>query len=91
MLINNRQTFLRATAVPAFSLSSFPGGGGAFLYNLGYGCASGTFKPLPFADQFRQNFGPSAAKWRKIFENIYPKTPENEFLAVYLCIIEKMA
>ena len=24
----------------------------------------------------------------EIFENIYPKTPENEFLAVYLCIIE---
>ena len=27
------------------------GGGGALLYNRGYGCASGTFKPLPFADQ----------------------------------------
>ena len=27
---------------------------GALLYNRGYGCASGIFKPLPFADQ---NFG----------------------------------
>ena len=26
-------------------------GEGALLYNRGYGCASGTFKPLPFADQ----------------------------------------
>ena len=41
-----------------------------------------------FADQ---NFGPFADKSRKIFENIYPKTPENEFLAVYLCIIEKIS
>ena len=39
--------------------------------------------------KFRQNFGPFAAKWWKILENIYPKTPENEFLAVYLCIVEK--
>ena len=27
---------------------------GVLLYNRGYGCASGTFKPLPFTDQ---NFG----------------------------------
>ena len=26
-------------------------GVGALLYNRGYGCASGTFKPLPLADQ----------------------------------------
>ena len=38
-----------------------------------------------------QNVGPSAAKWRKIFEHIYPKQQENEFLAVYLCIIEKIS
>ena len=30
------------------------GGGGTLLYDRGYGYASGTFKPLPFADQ---NFG----------------------------------
>ena len=30
------------------------GGGGVLLYIQGYGCARGTFKPLPFADQ---NFG----------------------------------
>ena len=63
---------------------------GALLYNRGHGCASGTLKPLPVA---YQNFGkilePLQTKWRKIFENMYPKTPENEFLAVYLCIIEK--
>ena len=41
--------------------------------------------------KFRQNFGPFADKWLKIFENIYPKMPENEFLAVYLCIIEKIS
>ena len=46
----------------------------------------GLSNPYPLQ---RQNFGPFANKWRKIFENIYPKTPENEFLAVYLCIIEK--
>ena len=40
----------------------------------------GLSSPLPFADQ---NFD----KWRKIFENIYPKTPENEFL----CIIGKIS
>ena len=47
----------------------------------------------PFADQ---NFGKildplHGGKWRKIFKNIYPKMPENEFLAVYLCIIEKIS
>ena len=50
------------------------GGGGALLYDRGYEFASGNFEP--FTDE-----------WRKIFQNIYPKTPENEFLAVYLCII----
>ena len=46
----------------------------------------------PFADQnFGKNFGSFADKWRKIFENIYPKMPKNEFLAVYLCIIEKIS
>ena len=39
--------------------------------------------------KFRQNIEPFADKWRKMFDNIYPKTPENEFLAVYLCIIKK--
>ena len=38
--------------------------------------------------KFRQNFGPFADKWLYSFENIYPKTQENEFLTVYPCIIE---
>ena len=42
--------------IPALEI--FPktggGGGGALLYNRGYGCVSGISKPLPFADQ---NFG----------------------------------
>ena len=50
------------------------------------------FKPLPFADQ---NFGkildPSQTDGGKFFENIYPKTLENEFLAAYFCIIEKIS
>ena len=29
-----------------------------------------------------------SAKWQKVFENIYPITPKNEFLAVYLCILK---
>ena len=46
--------------------------GGALLYNLGYGCASGIFKPLPLCrPKFLQNFGPFADKWWNIFENIY--------------------
>ena len=53
-----------------------------------YGCATGTFKPLLFGDQ---NFGPNLSRQMgKIFENIYPKTSENKFVAVYLCIIEKI-
>ena len=73
------------------TLEIFPktrGGEGALLYNQRYGCASGIFKPLPLCrPKFRQNFGPFADKWRKLFENIYPKMPDNEFLAaVYLCI-----
>ena len=68
------------------------GGGEALMYKQGYGFSSGTFKSLPFADQnFGKIFGPIAAKWRKFFKNIYPKTPENEFLAVYLRIIEKIS
>ena len=46
------------------------------------------FQTLTLADL---NFGPFADKWRKMFENIYPKMRENEFLAVYLCIIEKIS
>ena len=44
-------------------LEIFPktrGGGEALLYNRGYGCASGIFKPLPFADQ---NFDKISAKF----------------------------
>ena len=76
------------------ALEIFPktgGGGGAPIYNRGYGCASGIVKPLPFADQnFDKNFGPFADKWWKSFENIYPKMLENKFLALYL-IIEKIS
>ena len=47
-------------------------GGGALLYNRGYGCESGIFKPLPLCrPKFRQHFGPFADKWWNIFENIY--------------------
>ena len=38
--------------IPALEI--FPKIRGALLYNRGCGCASGIFKPLPFADQ---NFG----------------------------------
>ena len=47
------------------ALEMFPsmcgGGGGAILYNGEYGCAAGTFKPLPFADK---NFESFADKWQ---------------------------
>ena len=33
---------------------------------------------------------PFADKSQKIFENIHPKMPENEFLALYLCIFENI-
>ena len=39
--------------------------------------------------KFLPHFGPCTDKWQKIFENIYPKTPENQFLAAYICIFEK--
>ena len=62
-----------AFQIPALEI--FPkirGGGGALLYNRGYGCASGIFKPLPLCrPKFRQNFGPFPDKWWNIFENIY--------------------
>ena len=56
------------------------GGEGAVLYNGGYGCASGTFKPLTFADQ---NFGkildPSQTNGGK-FSKIYtPKRGKMNF------------
>ena len=70
LVLENEFTF----QIPALEI--FPktrrGGGGAFLYNRGYGCASGIFKPLPLCrPKFRQNFGSFADKWRNIFENIY--------------------
>ena len=48
-----------------------------------------TFTPLQ--TKISAKFGSFADKWRKIFKSIYPKMPENEFLAVYLCIIEKIS
>ena len=41
--------------------------------------------------KFWPHFGPCTDKWQKIFENIYPKTPENQFLAAYICIFEKIS
>ena len=46
-------------------------GEGALLYNRGYGCASGAFKPLPFADQhFSKILDPLQINGRK-FSKIY--------------------
>ena len=39
--------------------------------------------------KLRQNFGPFVDKWGKSFENIHPKTLENEFLAVYFASLKK--
>ena len=76
--------------VPALEI--FPKTRATLLYNRGYGFASGIFKPLSFADQ---NFGkildPLQTNGEKFFENTYPKMPGNEFIAVYLCIIEKIS
>ena len=33
--------------------------------------------------KFRQNFGPFADKWQKIFENRYPKMPEKPYHLLY--------
>ena len=78
--------------IPALEIFPKTRGGGALLYNRGYGCASGIFRSLPFADQnFAKILDPLQTKWLNIFENIYPKMPENEFLAVYLSIIEKIS
>ena len=65
-------------------------GGGGLLYNPGYGCASGTFKPLPFADQYFGKILDPLQTNRRKFSKIYT-TPENEFLAVYFCIIEQIS
>ena len=41
------------------------GGGGALLCNQGYGCASETCKPLPFADQNLGPLQPNGGKFLK--------------------------
>ena len=65
------------------------GGGGGLLYNRDMDVRQGLSNPYLCRPEFGQSFAPFAAKWRKIFKNIYPKTAENEFLAKYLCVIEK--
>ena len=68
LVFKNEFTF----QIPALEIFPKTRGGGAFLYNRGYGCASRIFKPLPLCrPKFRQNFGPFADKWQNIFENIY--------------------
>ena len=50
----------------------------------------GLSNPYPLQPKISKKFEPFADKWRKIFENMYPKPLESEFLAVYFCIIEKI-
>ena len=59
----------------------------------GYGCVAGTFKSLPFADQtFDKILDPLQTNSLKFStKNTYPKKPENEFLAVNLCIFETIS
>ena len=74
------------------SSPSSRGWGGALLYNRGYGCVSGTFKPLPFADQiFGKILDPLQTNGRKLSKIYTLKRQKNEFLAVYLCIIEQIS
>ena len=41
--------------IPALEISTKTrGGGGALLYNRGYGCASGIFRPLPLSRQMAE-------------------------------------
>ena len=62
-----------------------PGGGHSYIIE-GMDVRQGLSKPYPSQTKFSAKFWtPSQPNG----ENIYPKTPENEFLAVYLCIIEK--
>ena len=63
--------------IPALEI--FPktrGGGGALLYNRGYGCASRIFKPLPLCrPKFRQHFGPfqtNGGTFSKIY-TVFPR------------------
>ena len=72
-----------------FSMSNrqFAGGDSYIIEDMDV--RQGLSNPYLCRPEFGQNFAPFAAKWRKIFKNIYPKTAENEFLAIYLCIIEK--
>ena len=43
----------------------------------------------PLQTKLSEKFWTLCRQMAENFENIYPKMPENEFLAVYLCIIEK--
>ena len=69
------------------------GGGGGHSYIIeDMEVRQGFSNPITLCrPKFRQNFGSFADKWRKSFENIYPKTLENEFLVVYLCIVENIS
>ena len=43
----------------------------------------GPSNPYPL----QTKFWTFADKWQKMFANIYPKTPENEFLSAYINIL----
>ena len=60
------------THLPLFENGKKSRGGGALIYNGGYGCVAGTFKPLPFADQ---NFG-------KILDPL--QTNERKFSKIFI-------
>ena len=42
-----------------------------------------------FRPKFSKTFEPFADNWWKILENVYPKTPEDEFLAVNFALLKK--
>ena len=81
-------SFYQSLVFPS-RLSGGGGGlGGTPIYSRIWMCVRNFQTVTLCRPKFRQKFGPFADQWRTIFENIYRKTPENEFLAIYLCIIE---
>ena len=72
---------------PEYQLNLHPGGHSYIMDDMDV--CQGLSNPYPLQTKILTNFGPFADKWRKIFENICPKTPENQFLAAYICIFEK--
>ena len=49
----------------------------------------GLSNPYPLQTKILTKFWTFADKWWEIFENIYHRMPENQFLAAYICIFEK--